>query len=201
MHIKIACSAGPGPSNFCLLSELALGAHSRRLTMANFDAPWLAQRPRRSGAQRRAQYDRGQARVIGSLLKSFATLQHRGCCNTKLGTALAQVLCAAPAAAAAAPAATAPYPVMPPGTFYAVEPSPAPQAMPIINFKGGVTVPLQATRVEVDYFLDVFPVPLRAISQPSLKTELFQVFYEGGEVDFIELCMSEGIKTRTQNEK
>ena len=97
----------------------------------------MAQRPRRSGAQRRAQYERGQARVIGRLLKSFATLQHRGCCNTKLGTALAQVLCAAPAAAAA------PYPVMPPGTFFAAEPSPAPQALPVLS--QGVWEPIPTT--------------------------------------------------------
>ena len=90
---------------------------------------------------------------------------------------------------------------MPPGTFYAVEPSPAPQAMPIINFKGGVTVPLRATRVEEDaYFLDVIPVPLRATRQPSVKAELYQIFYPG-EVDYVDLCLAKVLKPRTQNEQ
>ena len=72
--------------------------------------PWLRDgRSRRSGALRRAQYHRAEARVIGKLLQHFAALQHRGCCATKLGDALVHAL--TPAAAAAAP-------LRPPGIFY-----------------------------------------------------------------------------------
>jgi len=75
--------------------------------------PWLRDgRSRRSGALRRAQYHRAEARVIGKLLQHFAALQHRGCCRTRLGAALELAL--SPGAAAAAPA-----PSRPPGIFYA----------------------------------------------------------------------------------
>ena len=74
--------------------------------------PWLRDgRSRRSGALRRAQYHRAEARVIGKLLQHFAALQHRGCCHTRLGAALELAL--SPGAAAAAPA-----PSRPPGIFY-----------------------------------------------------------------------------------
>ena len=131
-------------------------------------------RPRRSGAQRRAQLERSQARVIGSLLKAFSALQHRGCCHTRLGTALAQaLLCpaaspataplrppgifdAAPATTAyAQPAYAAPSYVAPPTTAYAqpayaaptyaAPPSTAFVQQPIIDFKGVIPVPLRAT--------------------------------------------------------
>ena len=75
-------------------------------------------RPRQSGAQRRAQLERSQARVIGSLLKAFSALQHRGCCHTRLGTALAQALLCPAASPATAP-------LRPPGIFDA---APAPTA-------------------------------------------------------------------------
>ena len=183
-------------------------------------------RPRRSGAQRRAQLERSQARVIGSLLKAFSALQHRGCCHTRLGTALAQaLLCpaaspataplrppgifdAAPATTAyAQPAYAAPSYVAPPTTAYAqpayaaptyaAPPSTAFVQQPIIDFKGVIPVSLRATRVDaVDYIQDVIPVPRRATRQPSVKAELFQVFKE--EID---VCVVKGGKPRTHYEQ
>ena len=180
-------------------------------------------RPRRSGAQRRAQLERSQARVIGSLLKAFSALQHRGCCHTRLGTALAQaLLCpaaspataplrppgifdAAPATPAyAQPAYAAPTYVAPSTTAYAQPANAAPTYAappttayaqpPIIDSKG---IPLRATRVdEDDYFQDVIPVPLRATRQPSVMAELFQVFKE--EID---VCVLKGGKPRTHYEQ
>ena len=163
-------------------------------------------RPRRSGAQRRAQLERSQARVIGSLLKAFSALQHRGCCHTRLGTALAQaLLCpaaspataplrppgifdAAPATTAyAQPAYAAPSYVAPPTTAYAAPTYAAPPStafvqQPIIDFKG------------------VIPVPLRATRQLSVKAELYQIFYPG-EVDYVDVCVSGRIKPRTHKEQ
>ena len=164
--------------------------------------PWKVQRPRRSGAQRRAQYDRAHAKAIGHLLKAFAALQHRGCSNTKLGAALAEVLCPAAAAAAASTAATATpsYPTMPPGVFFSNQAPPL-AAQPIMDSKGIITVPLRAISVVEDaHFLDVIPIPLwatRTVSrQPSVKAELFQVFK--GEID---VCVLKGAKPRTQYEQ
>eukprot|EP00972_Heterocapsa_arctica_P034050 5012398-Heterocapsa_arctica.AAC.1 len=51
------------------------------------------QRARRSGAARRAQVERAQARTVQRLLKGFAELSaHRGCQPSKLGAALAKLL-------------------------------------------------------------------------------------------------------------
>ena len=84
--------------------------------------PWLRDgRSRRSGALRRAQYHRAEARVIGKLLQHFAALQHRGCCATKLGGALVQAL--TPAAAAAAP-------LRPPGIFFSQDAAATAYAQP-----------------------------------------------------------------------
>ena len=89
--------------------------------------PWPMPRPRRSGALRRAQYARSQAKAVGHLLKAFAELHHRGCSNTKLGSALAQALAPAatpeaappqPAAVSLAASIAAVAPERPPGVFY-----------------------------------------------------------------------------------
>ena len=182
--------------------------------------------PRRSGAHRRAQLERSQARVIGSLLKAFSALQHRGCCHTRLGTALAQaLLCpaaspataplrppgifdAAPATTAyAQPAYAAPSYVAPPTTAYAqpayaaptyaAPPSTAFVQQPIIDSKGIIPVPLRATRVDDDdYIQDVIPVLLRATRQPSVKAELFQVFK-----DEIDVCVVKGGQPHTHYEQ
>merc|ERR1712224_189504 len=51
------------------------------------------ERPRRSGAERREQDARADARAIQRTLKGFSSLQeHRGCRPTKLGEAFAQAL-------------------------------------------------------------------------------------------------------------
>ena len=87
---------------------------------------WWHDRPRRSGAQRRAQKERAHARAIQHLLGAFAEVQaHRGGQLTVLGEALLQALSPAPAAdtdvaaAATAAAVAAPFP---PGVW---EPLPA----------------------------------------------------------------------------
>ena len=84
--------------------------------------PWLDGRTRRSGAQRRAQDMRAEARMVQRLLKCFAQLQHRGCGSTALGKALAMALqpsvAEAPSEDATA-AAVIVAPERPPGTFYA----------------------------------------------------------------------------------
>ena len=55
--------------------------------------PPVPGRPRRSAAERRAQYQRAQFRVVQSLLRGFRSLQdHRGCRPTTLGVALGQAL-------------------------------------------------------------------------------------------------------------
>ena len=95
--------------------------------------PWP--RPRRSGALRRAQYARSEARAVSHLLKAFSELQHRGCSHTKLGTALMHALLS-PAATAAAAA-----PLRPPGIFFATAAQPGvwePIPPPIDYFKGGI---------------------------------------------------------------
>ena len=73
-------------------------------------------RPRRSGAPRRAQALRAEARMITRLLKCFAELQHRGCTQSALGNALQHALSMPSAASVAAAAATAPP--KPPGIFF-----------------------------------------------------------------------------------
>ena len=147
--------------------------------------PWVGHRPRRSGDQRRAQYARAHARIVSGLLKSFAALQHRGCCNTQLGAALVHALGTAAPAAAAPPQA----PARPPGIFV---------WEPIDFAKDITTYPLRATRIEecVDYAKDITTVPLRATRQPSVKAELFQVFKE--EID---VCVVKGGKPRTHYEQ
>ena len=177
----------------------------------------MVHRSRRSGAQRRAQYKRADARAISHLLKAFDSLLHRGCSNTKLGGALVQALTPASAADAAAAAA----PLRPPGIFfaqdaagdpattayaqpayeaptyvaptttsyaqpayaaptYAAPATTADEQPPIIDFEGGVTVPLRAT-------------------SPSIKVELYHTFKE--EIDYVDWCVSKGTKPRTQNEQ
>ena len=55
--------------------------------------PWLEGRPRRSGAARREQALRSQARAVQKLLAAFKELdQHRGCKTSKLGLALESAL-------------------------------------------------------------------------------------------------------------
>lgn len=51
-----------------------------------------SRRPNRSAASRRQQYARAHARVIQTLLRDFAALQHRGCQPTALGQALVTIL-------------------------------------------------------------------------------------------------------------
>ena len=171
--------------------------------------PWLDGRTRRSGAQRRAQDMRAEARMVQRLLKCFAQLQHRGCGSTALGQALAMALqpsvAEAPSEDAAA-AAVIVAPERPPGTFYAkAHAAPAttdnaqPAQQPIHYSTDMIPVPLRATSVDVDYFLEVNPVPLRATRQPSVKAELYQLFI--GEVEFVDLWVSKGAKPSTQNGK
>ena len=135
--------------------------------------PWP--RPRRSGALRRAQYARSEARAVSHLLKAFSELQHRGCSHTKLGTALMHALLS-PAAAAAAAA-----PMRPPGIFFAnvaqpgvwerIPPprilSPHLQVQGNNYIKGGIPVPLRATSCDE-------PLPLICIElQKILGPEIF----------------------------
>ena len=126
---------------------------------------WWHGRPRRSGAQRRAQKERAHARGIQHLLGAFAEVQsHRGGQLTVLGEALLQALSPFPAAdtdvAAAATSAAAAAPFRP-GVW---EPLPA---LPIDYTKGGIPVPLRATRCEE-------PLPLICIElQKILGPEIF----------------------------
>ena len=61
--------------------------------MATPSADPLLRRPRRTAAERRAQKQRSEARVIQKMLRGFSELEaHRGCRPTVLGAALAQVL-------------------------------------------------------------------------------------------------------------
>ena len=60
---------------------------------AQDSAPSYRPRPRRTAAERRAQAQRAQGRVVQSLLRGFQELgSHRGCRPTRLGAALAAAL-------------------------------------------------------------------------------------------------------------
>ena len=105
------------------------------------------------------------------------------------------VIDAAPATTAyAQPAYAAPTYVAPTTTAYAQPAYAAPpyaapattedEQPPIIDFEGGVPVPLRAT----------------SSRQPLVKDELYHIIYVV-QVEFLEVCMSEGHKGRTQMEK
>ena len=84
--------------------------------MSQAAPPWVAGRTRRSGAKRRAQAMRAEARVVTRLLKCFSQLHHRGCGNSVLGNALAKALL--PVEGAVADPHTALAPERPPGVFF-----------------------------------------------------------------------------------
>ena len=129
------------------------------------DAPWLTQRPRRAGANRRAQQLRAEARTVSRLLKCFAQLQHRGCSNTILGAALASAL--QPAAAASA----APPPARPPGVFL-VPGEPSTTAYPQPAYEAPATAqPSTSSTEPTDYNLEGVKVPVRAIRNVSQRTQ------------------------------
>ena len=163
--------------------------------------PWLDGRTRRSGAQRRAQDMRAEARMVQRLLKCFAQLQHRGCGSTALGKALAMAL--QPSVAEAPLVA----PERPPGTFYAKAQSyaapatpsyapPAYEAPASTAFAQPAYVAAPATDSEAPRTTSC----TESLSmQPSVSAELLHLF-RPGEVGFVDACLG-GFKPRTLNER
>jgi len=78
--------------------------------------------------------------------------------------------------------------------------APPTSEQPINDSKDMIPVPLRATRVGDDIlnFKGGVTVPLRATS-PSIKVELYHTFKE--EIDYVDWCVSKGTKPRTQNEQ
>ena len=183
-------------------------------------------KPRRSGARRRAQAYRAEARIINGLLRCFAQLQHRGCSNSILGAALELALSpttsstAAAAAAAAVAAAVAPTaPARPPGIFFPViDAAPATTAYAQPAYAAPTYVaPTTTAYAQPAYAAPTYAAPATTADeqppiidfeggvtvltrQPSVMAELYQNFYPG-EVDFVEACLSGSCKPRTHNER
>ena len=113
--------------------------------------------------------------------KDAAAYADQGAAKVVATTAYAQPAYAAPTYVAptttayAQPAYAAPTNAAPATT--------ADEQPPIIYSEGGVTVPLRATRT--------------VTRQPSVEAELYQLFV--GEVEFLELWVSKGVKPSTQN--
>ena len=109
---------------------------------------WWHGRPRRSGAQRRAQKERAHARTIQHLLAAFAEVQsHRGGQLTVLGEALLQALQPASAAGteAATTSAAAAAPPFPPGVWEPIDYVMGARNEPHVYTKEVVLVPVRAT--------------------------------------------------------
>ena len=114
--------------------------------------------------------------------KDVAAYAEQGAAKVVATTAYAQPAYAAPTYVAPTTTAYAqPAYAAPP---YAAPASTEDEQPPIIDFEGTVPVPCRAT----------------SSRQPLVKDELYHIIYSG-EVEFLEVCMSEGHKGRTQMEK